>query len=87
MAKSSVIGPGQYEIDKQYKSVLNSSPGYHFSNDQKLRYELSKAPGPGSYDGGLLKSHKSIRIGEKVKDLSKSYVPGPGVLFYFTLVI
>ena len=49
MAKSSLLGPGQYEVDKHYKSVVTSSPGYHFGSDKKLRYDQGKVPGPGSY--------------------------------------
>lgn len=35
-------------------------------------------PGPGAYERPLMKSRKSIKIGEKIKDMENLKVPGPG---------
>ena len=35
--KSIDLGPGQYEHDKNYKSVIQSSPKYNFGGDKKLK--------------------------------------------------
>ncbi len=61
------VGPGQYDSDRNYKSSI----GYHFGNDSKIKYDLNKGPGPGSYQNNLLKSRKSIKISEKPKDLTQ----------------
>ena len=37
--KGNPTGPGQYDHDVNFKSVITSSPKYHFGNDQKLKYE------------------------------------------------
>lgn len=37
-------------------------------------------PGPGTYERELMKSRKSVKIAEKVKDMPGLNVPGPGVL-------
>lgn len=77
------VGPGQYEHDKGYKSVVSSSPAYNFAGKtEKLKYDISKVPGPGTYERPFIKSRKSIRIGEKIKDFEMSKVPGPGVHKY-----
>ena len=56
------IGPGQYEADKNYKSVITSTPGYHFGSEKRINDYNSPIPGPGSYDQNLLKSRMSIKI-------------------------
>lgn len=39
MYKGNPTGPGQYDHDINFKSVITSSPKYHFGSDQKLKYE------------------------------------------------
>jgi hypothetical protein len=74
------IGPGQYEHTVGYKKVVDTAPAYGFAgNSPKLKYEINPVPGPGSYDDKLMKSRRSIKIGEKTKDLDNLNVPGPGV--------
>jgi hypothetical protein len=63
MFKNDVVGPGQYEPDKNYKSVITSSPAYHFGSDKRDIIHKSEYPGPGSYDQSLMKSRMSIKIG------------------------
>lgn len=76
------IGPGQYEHTVGYKKVVDTAPAYGFAgNSPKLKYEINPVPGPGSYDDKLMKSRRSIKIGEKTKDLDNLNVPGPGVIF------
>lgn len=58
--------------------MITSSPAYNFGSDKKNYEPKSLAPGPGTYDHTLMKSRMSIKIGEKSKDLSSSFVPGPG---------
>ena len=41
-------------------------------------------PGPGTYERELMKSRKSIKIAEKVKDMPGLNVPGPGVLIFLS---
>jgi hypothetical protein len=77
-SKNNVVGPGQYEPDKNFKNVIEAPPGYRFGRDNRISDTKNFVPGPGSYDQNLLKSRMSIKIGEKTKDLSSSYVPGPG---------
>ena len=36
---------------------------YIEGSDKKIRYDINNAPGPGAYEGGLMKSNKNIRIG------------------------
>jgi hypothetical protein len=74
------IGPGQYEHTKGFSKVIEAAPAFGFDGkSQKLKYDVSNVPGPGAYERNLLKSRKSIKIGEKLKDLENSKVPGPGV--------
>ena len=82
------VGPGQYEHVNGYNKVSDSAPSYNIANKaQKLKYDINKVPGPGSYERELMKSRKSIKIGEKVKDLNPMNVPGPGVTFFVILVL
>lgn len=37
MYKGNTVGPGQYEHDKNFKSVITSSPKYHFGSDSRLK--------------------------------------------------
>lgn len=76
--KNGIVGPGQYDPDKNFKNVITSSPKYHFGTDKRDVEYKSESPGPGAYDQSLLKSRMSIKIAEKPKDLSSSYIPGPG---------
>lgn len=76
--KNGTVGPGQYDPDRNFKNVITSSPKYHFGTDKRDVDFKSESPGPGAYDQSLLKSRMSIKIGEKPKDLSSSYIPGPG---------
>lgn len=74
------VGPGQYEHPSGYKKVIESSPAYNIAGKaEKLKYDIDKNPGPGAYERELLKSRKSIKIGQKLKDMSGLNVPGPGV--------
>lgn len=51
MSKSNAIGPGAYEHDKNYKSLVKTNKGYHFGSDKKLKYDILPVPGPGTYNG------------------------------------
>lgn len=44
-------------------------------------------PGPGEYDGKLMKSNQSIRMGGRLENPEGLKVPGPGVNFIFILVL
>ena len=82
------LGPGQYDHPVGYKKVIGTAPSYGFDGkSQKLKYDISQVPGPGSYERPLMKSRKSIKIAEKLKDMENMKVPGPGVLFVLNLVI
>jgi hypothetical protein len=63
MFNNNPVGPGQYEPDKNYKSVITSSPAYHFGSDKRDYVPKSDAPGPGTYEQNLMKSRMSIKIG------------------------
>ena len=77
------VGPGQYEHTKGYEKVSGSAPSYNIAGKaEKLKYDINKVPGPGSYDDHLMKSRKSVRIAEKTKDMQPMNVPGPGVLLF-----
>ena len=74
------LGPGQYDPLNGYKKVIDSAPSYNIANNaEKLKYDLGKVPGPGSYERELMKSRKSVKIAEKIKDMPTMNVPGPGV--------
>lgn len=76
------LGPGQYEHPNGYKKVIGTAPSYGFDGkSQKLKYDINEVPGPGTYERPLMKSRKSIKIAEKIKDLEGLKVPGPGVSF------
>lgn len=82
------LGPGQYDHPVGYKKVIGTAPSYGFDGkSQKLKYDISQVPGPGTYERPLMKSRKSIKIAEKLKDMENMKVPGPGVLFAPILVI
>ena len=81
MSKST-IGPGQYEVDKDFQNVMPSQGGYNFGSQKRLKHDVNAVPGPGEYNGEMLKSRKSIKIGERQKDPSSSFVPGPGVHYH-----
>jgi hypothetical protein len=51
MSKSIAIGPGAYEHDQNYKSLVKTNKGYHFGSDKKLKYDILPVPGPGTYNG------------------------------------
>lgn len=51
MSKSIAIGPGAYDYDKNYKSLVTKNTGYNFGSQKKLRYDPGAVPGPGSYTG------------------------------------
>lgn len=68
MSKSSIVGPGAYEHDKNYKSLVTTNKGYNFGRDNKLKYDISNVPGPGSYDGKNLKSNQGVKIATKLED-------------------
>lgn len=57
------VGPGQYDTDKTYKSVINSTPSYGFGSDKKDTMLKTESPGPGAYDQSLIRSRVSIKIG------------------------
>ena len=82
MSKSTVVGPGAYEHDKNFKNLATINKGYNFGSQTKLKYDVSNVPGPGEYSSEMLKSRRNVKIGEKIKDPSGSYVPGPGVIFF-----
>ena len=66
MSKSIAIGPGAYDYDKNYKSLVTTNKGYNFGSQKKLRYDPGAVPGPGTYTGENIQSKKGIRIAEKV---------------------
>lgn len=35
MFKNNSVGPGQYDPDKNYKSVIESTPAYHFGGGKR----------------------------------------------------
>lgn len=82
MSKSTIVGPGAYDHDKNYKSLVTTNKGYNFGSDQKLKYDINKVPGPGSYEANLLKSKQEIKMHGKTQDPSGLNVPGPGVKNY-----
>jgi hypothetical protein len=47
MSKSTVVGPGAYEVDRGYKKLVESSQGYNFGSQKKLSYDANNVPGPG----------------------------------------
>lgn len=64
------LGPGQYDHPNGYRKVIDTAPSYGFdAKAEKLKYDISQVPGPGAYERPLIKSRRSIKIGEKVKDL------------------
>lgn len=63
MSKSIAIGPGAYDYDKNYKSLVTTNKGYNFGSQKKLRYDPGAVPGPGTYQGDNLQSKKGIKIG------------------------
>lgn len=64
------IGPGQYDNPVSYKKVIGTAPSYGFDGkSQKLKYDIQEVPGPGAYERPLIKSRKSIKIAEKLKDM------------------
>ena len=64
------LGLGQYDHPVGYKKVVGSAPSYGFDGkSQKIKYDIQNVPGPGTYDRPLMKSRKSIKIGEKLRDL------------------
>ncbi len=63
LANQNNLGPGQYDADKNYKSVINSIPGHHFGGEKRINDYNNPVPGPGSYEQNLLKSRMSIKIG------------------------
>lgn len=38
MSKSTVVGPGAYDYDKNFKSLVTTHKGYNFGSDNKLKY-------------------------------------------------
>ena len=66
MTKSTIVGPGAYEHDKNYKSLVTTNKGYNFGGDKRLKEDYSKVPGPGAYNGDHIKSNKAIKIGSKL---------------------
>lgn len=50
MYKSSIIGPGSYDHDKNFKKLATYNSGYNFGSEKKLNYEVNKVPGPGNYN-------------------------------------
>lgn len=79
MSKSSIVGPGAYDHDKNYKSLVTTHKGYGFGSDNKLKYDINNVPGPGSYDGKGIKSGQGLTIASRIKDPNGFNVPGPGV--------
>ena len=47
LSKSSVVGPGAYDSDKNYKDLVSTNKGYNFGSESKLKYSPNKVPGPG----------------------------------------
>lgn len=33
--KNGIVGPGQYDPDKNFKNIITSSPKYHFGTDKR----------------------------------------------------
>ena len=62
MSKSTVVGPGSYDYDKNYKSLVTNNKGYNFGSQKKLKFDVNAVPGPGNYDGDNFRSKKGIRI-------------------------
>ena len=60
---------------------MTTNKGYNFGSQKKLSYDFGKVPGPGEYNGELLKSNRNIKIGQKLQDSRTLQVPGPGVIF------
>lgn len=82
------LGPGQYDHTIGYKKIVEAAPAYGFhGNSQKLKGEINTVPGPGTYESRLISSRKSVKIGEKLKELDSSRVPGPGVRRYLSVVL
>lgn len=63
-----MVGPGSYEHDKNFKKLATNHSGYNFGNDKRLKSDENNVPGPGNYNAELVKSRKSMKIGEKLKD-------------------
>ena len=66
MSKSAMIGPGSYDYDKNYKSLVTTNKGYNFGSQKKLGLDVNPFPGPGTYNGDDVKSKKAIKIGERL---------------------
>lgn len=47
MSKSSMVGPGSYDYDKNYKNLVSTYKGYNFGQDKKIKYDINNVPGPG----------------------------------------
>lgn len=47
MSKSTLVGPGAYDHDKNYKKLVTTNKGYNFGSENKLKYDINKVPGPG----------------------------------------
>ena len=67
MSKSTLVGPGAYDHDKNYKSLVTTNKGYNFGSDKRLKDSVIRVPGPGAYDGDHLKSNKSIKIASRLQ--------------------
>lgn len=50
MSKSTIIGPGSYDADKNYKSLVTTNKGYKLGGEQRLKNNFSNVPGPGHYE-------------------------------------
>lgn len=81
MSKSSIVGPGAYDHDKNFKSLITTNKGYNFGRENRLKYDAGKVPGPGSYDGKPLRTKQSVKIAGRLQDPEGLKVPGPGVIF------
>lgn len=63
MSKSTIVGPGAYNHDKNFKELVTTNKGYNFGSQKKLKFDVNNVPGPGEYNGDNLKSRRNIKIG------------------------
>ena len=50
MSKSTIVGPGAYEVDKDYNHLVKNNNGYNFGSQKRLKQEINRVPGPGEYN-------------------------------------
>ena len=50
MSKSTIVGPGAYEVDKDYNHLVKNNNGYNFGSQKRLKQDINSVPGPGEYN-------------------------------------